>query len=369
MERTAAYSAKPPVVVWECHHICDGSCHHERPEGHSVSREREFSTYEAHLLIQEIFTLSPERLIFGGDTQGRKDLYQLLDLSRRRGLRAWVSLRSGRDLTPAVIDHLVDSGAAGVLFHIDAATSELHDSISGVEGSFDLTLDAIVNARIKGLPVDVVTGVWRQNLSQIEPLAEMLEDLNVPRWTLYLPVPFSFEPLDLPTPRETEELFQLLSRIDESSSFSIELQEGRHFDRFRIQRWMKEKKRWIIEHFDPAVTESLEQLLALPANASAPETVFISHVGEVYLGMRMPYTGGNLHFESLETAYHSSPVFQMLRDRDLLRGKCGECEFRQICGGSRARAYAMRSDPMESDPLCIYQPGRLSEEWVAALLR
>jgi AdoMet-dependent heme synthase len=368
MERTLAYSVKPPVVVWECHRLCDGSCHHERPEGQSVSREREFSTYEAHLLIQEILTLSPSRLIFAGETLGRKDLYQLLDLSRRRGTRAWVSLLPGRDLTPAVIDHLAESGAAGLQFHIDAATAETHDRISTSEGSFELTLDAIVNARIKGLPVEVVTGVWKQNLSQMAPLAEMLEDLNVQRWTLYLPVPSVFEPLDLPTPKETESLFHLLATIIETSSFSVEVEEGRHFDRFRIQRWMKEKKRWITDHFDPGVTESLESLLALPADASTPERVFVSHVGEVYLGMRMPYTGGNLHFESLEAAYHSSPVFQMLRDRALLRGKCGECEFRQLCGGSRARAFAMRGDPMESDPLCIYQPGRMSDEWVAALL-
>jgi len=84
--------------------------------------------------------------------------------------------------------------------------------------------------------------------------------------------------------------------------------------------------------------------------------VFVSHTGEVFPSGFLPFSGGNVRSDSLSRIYRESPIFQQLRDPDQLEGKCGACEFRHICGGSRARAFAMTGDPLAEEPCCSYIP-------------
>lgn len=354
------------VVVWECHRTCDESCLHERPEGKSVSREREFSSWEGHSLIRDIANLQPDRFVIGGDIFGRRDILQLTDLAHRVGISPWISLPASRDLTPAMTDALASHGAAGLIFALESTDSHLHDLASGIEGSFELTADAIVNARIKGTKVEIVTNLWKHNFEQLEAIAELAADLDVQRWTIFLPVPVGFQKFDMPSPSDVEDLLNRLEKLESESGLAIEIEEGQIYRRHKLQHWIAKKKSWMSRHFSPEQVEGDSHVA--PVRGRPHETLFISHVGEIYLGSRMPLTGGNVHFESLAELHESSPIFRMLRDRSLLVGKCRSCEFKGVCGGSRARAFAMTGDPMEGDPLCIYQPGRLSNEWLAPYL-
>ncbi len=355
------------VVVWECHRTCDESCLHERPEGKSVSKEREFSSWEGHSLIRDIANLQPARFVIGGDIFSRRDILQLIDLAHRVGLSPWVSLPASRDLTPTMTDALASHGAAGLIFALESTDDHQHELATGIEGSFELTVDAIVNSRIKGTKVEIVTNLWKHNHDQLEAIARLAADLDVQRWTIFLPVPVGFQKFDMPSPSEVEDLLTRLEKIENESTLSIEIEEGQIYRRHKLQNWIAKRRSWMSRHFSPDQQEP-EATDPAPVRGRPHETLFISHVGEIYLGSRMPLTGGNVHFESLEELHDSSPIFRMLRDRSMLVGKCRSCEFKGVCGGSRARALAMTGDPMEGDPLCIYQPGRLSNEWLAPYL-
>lgn len=84
--------------------------------------------------------------------------------------------------------------------------------------------------------------------------------------------------------------------------------------------------------------------------------VFVSHIGEVYPSGFLPIACGNVRERPLADIYRHHPTFVALRDPDRLKGKCGACEYRTVCGGSRARAYAVTGDPLASDPSCAYVP-------------
>lgn len=354
------------VVVWESHRTCDDTCLHARPEGRSVSREREFSSWEAHSLIHDISHLNPARFVIGGDTLARRDLLQLTDLAHRLGISPWISLNPSKDLTPAIMDGLAYQGAAGFIFALESSEEQMHDQATGLEGSFEITVDAIVNARIKGIRVEVVTNLWKHNLGQLQMIAELADDLDVQRWTIFFPVPVGFQDLDMPSAGDVEEIWTVLEKLDESSDMEIEIEEGQIYRRHKLQHWIEKRRTWMNRYFVPNF-ENLPEPDS-PVRGRPHETLFISHVGEIYLGSNMPLTGGNVHFEGLEQVFTSSPIFRMLRDRSLLVGKCRGCEFKGVCGGSRARAFAMTGDPMEGDPLCLYQPGKLSNEWIAPFI-
>lgn len=351
------------VVVWECHRGCDEGCLHRRPEGQSVSKEREFSSWEGHSLIRDIANLAPGRFVIGGDVLSRRDHLQLVDLAQRAGVSPWISLTPSSALTPAAIDAIASHGAAGLIFALETSEAATHDEVTGIPDSFDLTADAIVNARIKSLKVEIVTNLWKHNLEQLESIADLAEELDVQRWTIFLPVPSGESRFDVPSPGEIEDLWTRLERIDEATDIEIEIEEGQFFRRHRLEHWIEDRRQWLEHRSSDAGRETEPRA---PVRGRPHETVFISHVGEIYLGSQMTLTGGNVHFESLAEIYSSSPVFRMLRDRSLLVGKCGMCEFREVCGGSRARAFAMTGDPMEGDPLCIYKPGSLSSELIGA---
>lgn len=347
------------VVVWECHRSCDEGCLHERPEGKSVSKEREFSSWEGHSLIRDIVELNPRRFVIGGDVLGRKDHLQLIDLANRAGAAPWVSLTATKALTPATIDAIASHGAAGVIFPLESADAIAHDEAVGYDGSFELTADAIVNARIKGLKAEIVTNLWKHNLDQLEAISEFAEELDVQRWTIFLPVPAPVQKFDMPTPREVEALWERLEKIDLENEIEIEIEEGQIYRRHKLEHWIAARRE---------KSSDGDQRDKAPVQGRPHETMFISHVGEIYLGNQMTLTGGNAHFERLEEIYVESPVFRMLRDRSLLVGKCRSCEFKEVCGGSRSRAFAVTGDPMEGDPLCGYQPGSITSEWVASRL-
>ena len=175
-------------------------------------------------------------------------------------------------------------------------------------------------------------------------------------------MPTSESSFELPSPDQIEDLWERMERIDEMSDIEIEIEEGQLFRRHKLQHWIEDRREWLTHH--SSADSNGESEPKAPVRGRPHETVFISHVGEIYLGSQMMLTGGNVHFESLNEIYESSPVFRMLRDRSLLVGKCGTCEFREVCGGSRARAFAMTGDPMEGDPLCSYKPGRLASQLI-----
>jgi radical SAM protein with 4Fe4S-binding SPASM domain len=232
----------------------------------------------------------------------------------------------------------------------------------------------------------VHTVVSRLNIDELDSLATLLTQKNIVMWSFFFLVPVGRGKTDdLLTGEEFEAVFAKMWELTKRVPFAIKTTEAMHYRRYLIQQRMKEGRPTTGIHDDAgaAPTHPQEHTAGHPgghpgggwsdtsghtgseAKAVGWATkrvndgrgfVFISHIGKVYPSGFLPIEGGDLHHDTLAHIYQESPIFVKLRDSDQLHGKCGACEFRNICGGSRARAYAVTGDVMAEEPCCIYQP-------------
>jgi len=239
---------------------------------------------------------------------------------------------------------------------MDGASPETHDAFRGMSGSFARTLDAIRWANEIGLPVQINTTFSRRNIAEIDDIVALMEKLKIALWSAFFLVPTGRGKLnDLLSADEFEAVFAKIYALSKISSFDIKTTEAQHYRRFLLQQRVLDRK----SGGDTGITNEK----AADAIGRAPRGlndgkgfVFISHTGEVFPSGFMPLSGGNIRKQKLAAIYRDSPLFRNLRDTSKLEGKCGSCEFKNICGGSRARAHALTGNPYAEEPRCSYIP-------------
>jgi radical SAM protein len=370
------FNLQPFIVIWEPTRACDLACLHCRAAAQPRRSQYELSTYEGYKLIDQIVELGPKVFVItGGDPLKRGDVYQFIDYARRRGLTPALTPSATPLLTDESISKLKDYGLARLAISLDASTAEKHDTFRGVPGSFDLTVNSIRYARSIGLPVQINTTITRYNMDDFENMFALLQSLDITMWSIFFLVPTGRgKSNDMITPAEVEALFGRMYEASRIASFDIKTTEAMHYRRYVIQQKMKEIP-GAYEQFMKGELPDFSAMFSAASNRKGPigmsmggarsprgvndakGFVFISHTGEVHPSGFLPISGGNVRYKSLSEIYRSSPIFTALRDRSLLKGKCGRCEFNDICGGSRARAYATTGDPFSEEPLCLYEPG------------
>ena len=347
------------VVMWELTRACRLGCAH-CPIGAQPRRSPlELSTYEAYKTIDQIVSLNPEEVIItGGDPFERADLYQLLDYARRRGLMPSLMVSATPSLTGSAIGKLKRNGLGRLIIGLDSSAPDRHDSARGIAGQFGSTLLAIRWARTAELPVEVNTLLTPRNLQDIDTVAELLGDVEVQRWNIYFAVPVgATRPTEMLSPEEVERVFAKIFDLSTRVPFGIRTFEAPHYRRFVLQKAVEQRQRTIEEMFD---LQAQGVRIADDAGRSAVAVnnyLYISHTGEVSVSPFLPLTAGNVRYQPLSTVQRYGELFAAVRDEVNLKGKCGRCEFKTVCGGSRARAFAVSGDLFASDPLCAYQPG------------
>jgi radical SAM protein with 4Fe4S-binding SPASM domain len=200
------------------------------------------------------------------------------------------------------------------------------------------------------LPIQVNTCISKRNLHDLDNMAALLRQFRIVLWSAFFLVPTGRGQLaDLPTAQEFETVFAELNRLSRDVPFKIKTTEAQHYRRFLLQHRPRLSEHW--QH--GSLTQNVPGLL--PIN-DGKGFVFVSHTGEVFPSGFLPISAGNVRRQPLTDIYRDSPVLRNLRDTSNLKGKCGECEFKEICGGSRARAYAMTGDLFAEEPCCTYEP-------------
>ena len=216
------------------------------------------------------------------------------------------------------------------------------------------------------IPIQINTVISRYNVDVLEEMAKLVEELDCVLWSVFFLVPTGRgKETDMISPVEHEKVFQWLYQLSKRVSFDIKTTAAQHYRRVVIQQKMRENKdpnRAI--HYQDALmkgkTGQIDGLGRAPKGVNDGNGfVFISHIGDVYPSGLLPIKAGNVRTTPLADIYRNSPIFQDLRNPDKYKGKCGVCEFRHVCGGSRSRAYAMTGDYMESEPFCVYIPKAL----------
>lgn len=336
----------PLVVIWETTRACDLACFHCRAAAQPSRNPLELTTKEAKELIDDIAELNPPIFIFtGGDPLKRPDIYELVHYAAMKHMHPAMTPSATPLLTRDALQELKHSGLHRLALSLDGPTPELHDKFRGVSGSFAQTLQAMASCNAIGLSVQINTAVSKRNIGELENILAVIRNYKIAMWSLFFMVPTGrAEVTDLPTAEEFEAAFERLLRMSRTVPFKIKTTEAPHYRRYILQH--RPKGRYAEGEGMPGI---------MPIN-EGKGFVFVSHTGEVQPSGFLPVSGGNVRQQTLTSIYRDSPLFRELRNSENLLGKCKVCEFKEICGGSRARAYAIHGDVHASDPCCIYAP-------------
>lgn len=348
------FSEAPFLVIWETTQACDLACKHCRASAQPGRDAGELSTDEAKELLHQVKRLGDPLLVFtGGDPLKREDLFELLAYSVSLGLRTTVTPSATPLLTAGAVRRFKECGVARMAISIDGPDAELHDGFRQVEGSFQTSMDALKAARECGLETQINTTVTRGNKDRLGEIAVVAGESGARLWSVFfLIVTGRAQIEDDLTADEYERVFEFLYDTSLRAPFDIKTTEAQHYRRYTAQR----RKR------DGATSGFAQGGGAPPSIArqaginDGKGFVFVSHKGEIYPSGFLPITAGNVRNVELGEAYRNAPLFQSLRDSSQLDGKCGECEYKNLCGGSRSRAYALTGDYLAPDPRCAHVP-------------
>ncbi|HEU4401357.1 MAG TPA: TIGR04053 family radical SAM/SPASM domain-containing protein [Candidatus Polarisedimenticolia bacterium] len=344
------FAASPLLVIWEVTRACDLACVHCRASAIPEREQGELTTGEGLGLIAEIRKFGrPLLVLTGGDPLKRPDIHALIRAGAEAGLVTNLSPSGTPLLTHAALLRARDFGLDGVSISLDGSNEEIHDRFRGIKGSFRWSLEGAASAVALGLRLQINTTLTRHNLEDLEAIAELVSSLEARRWSLFLLVPTGRANAGQQiTAAECERVFEWLSRLAIGAPFRIKTTEGPHYRRVTLQ------SQGLLS--GPAAPGSGGGRF-VPGMNDGSGFLFISSRGAIQPSGFLPLTAGNVRTDSLVSVYRDHPLFVALRDPGRLGGRCGRCEYRALCGGSRARAYAQTGDYLAEDTLCAYEPG------------
>jgi radical SAM protein len=295
------------------------------------------------------FDTKPHLILTGGDPLQRADIYEIIDEARKLGITVSITPAATAELTTEVFTKLKAHGIDSLGLSLDGSSAARHEAIRGVEGCFDWTMDAIRRAGEAGFPIQVNTLVSEETADDLPAVYELLKGYKIMRWSLfYLIAVGRGKELQPVTPERGEELMHWTHQLTESAPFAIKTTEAPSYRRVALNA-MRERG------WTGAEIERTPVYRGFGIR-DGHGIIFVSNQGDIYPAGFLPLAVGNVHQDKLVDIYRDSPLFRSLHDPGTFRGKCGQCEYRTLCGGSRARAFAYTGDPLGSDPFCPYEP-------------
>lgn len=410
---TPAGKNKPRLIFWELTKGCNLRCIHCRATATELSAPSDLSTQTAKEIIDQIAEVSnPILVLSGGEPLFRSDIFQLARYGTDKGLRVALAT-NGTLVTKHVARMIVDSGVQRVAISLDGADALTHDTFRGIPGAFDAAIAGFRNLKALGLSVQINTTIARHNAHQLPAVLDLARSIGADALHTFLLVPVGcgvdIAAEQMVPPEEYEKMLNWF--YDRSLEGGIEMKATCAPHYFRVVR-----QRRVAEHRSEAAAQAVHTQVEAPApshgigptdmlmpgstgmelkpqghgqghaaghpgghpsdmNAATKGCLagtavcFISHEGEVYPCGYLPALAGDLKKQRFVDIWENAEVFNALRDTNNLEGKCGYCEFRNICMGCRARAYAATGNYLDEEPFCVYQPQSkgLKKEKEAAL--
>jgi radical SAM protein len=350
------FNQAPFLVIWEATRACALACVHCRADALRRRDPRELTTEEGYCLIDQAAAFSPAPLfvLTGGDPMRRPDLADLVAYAKAAGLTVALTPSGTAAATPARLRELKDAGLSRIAVSLDGPDPETHDAFRRVRGSYAWTMRIIESAIELGLPLQINSTVSRMTLPYLESMAARVAEFNITLWAVFFLIQTGRgATLDQITADECERVLNYLYDLSLRSPFGIKTTEAPHYQRVVWQREHQDGER---TGGAPAIARR-KQLRAPRSVGDGNGFVFVDHVGNICPSGFLPAVRGNLRSTSLADVYRNDDMFVRLRDADALMGKCGRCQFRQLCGGSRSRAFAATGAVTAADPLCAYEPG------------
>jgi heme b synthase len=338
-------------VAWETTRSCNLRCVHCRASAQDGPYPGEFSTQEAFELLEDIASFAnPVVILTGGEPLLRPDILEIARQGTSLGLRM-VMAPNGTLLTPDRAREMAAAGIQRISISLDGASEETHDAFRGVPGAFQGALHGVRAAREAELPFQINTTVTRRNIHELPRIPALAVELGAAAHHIFLLVPTGRGKemaSDAISPEKYEETLHWFYDQRERVPLQLKATCAPHYYRILRQRARAEGK---------SVTPQTHGLDAVTRGClGGCGFCFISHVGEVQPCGYLDVVCGNVRETPLSTLWSSSEVFRNLRDFDGFKGKCGRCEYRNVCGGCRARAYEITGDYLAEEPFCTYEP-------------
>lgn len=352
--RLRDFGQSPLLVFYEVTQACDLVCQHCRACAQTRPHPAELTTRESVGLIDQLaqFPTPPTLVLTGGDPFKRADIFELIEHAVSLELDVSITPSATPLVTPSTIRRLRESGISRMAISIDGCDAETHDAVRGVAGSFARSLEILTDAREQGIPIQVNTTLTPGNVAQIDAMAELFARHAIVMWSVFFLVPVGrASQLRRLTAEQYEAAFERLWWHSQNQPYVIKTTEAPHYRRFVIQHQLPKGR--------PRASASPPPFVSTGVN-DGKGVMFVSHAGLVHPSGFLPILCGIYPLDHVVRIYQESPVFRALRDAMRLEGKCQACEFRNICGGSRARAYAVTDDLFAQEPDCCYMPASSS---------
>ena len=358
----------PRLIAWEVTRSCPQACKHCRAAAHLKPYPGELSTQEGKRLLENIASFAkPTMILTGGEPMLRTDIYDLAEHAHRLGLPV-VMAPCGKFVDDEAVARMKKAGIHCISISIDGATAASHDAFRGIEGAFDFAMRATEAAQRGGLDFQINTTITQHNLAELPEILNLAVRLGATVFNPFLLVPTG-RGKELAgqeiSPEDYERTLHWLAQEEGRGDIRMRVTCAPHYTRVLHQRHVQS----ILQGQAGGCDATAESQSAIRNPQFAIRTggkgclggkafAFISHVGKVQICGFLETECGDLKKENLDfrKIWETSSVFLAMRDVDRYHGKCGRCEYRRICGGCRARAFAMTDDYLAEEPFCIYQP-------------
>ena len=346
------------LLFWECTINCNLNCAHCRRLEDNLSAPQDLSQSQAQHLINQLAELAASQptapiLVFsGGEPLMRKDIFDLAVYARSMNLKTALATNATL-IDPATAEKIKKTSIARVSVSLDAATGELHDKIRGAEKCFSQAVAGIKNLQLQSVPFQINFTLTKTNAHQLKDVHNLARSLSAAALHVFMLVPVGcgkkIPQTEMLTPAEYENTLGKIDGLQKTNQLPIKVTCAPHYQRIVRQNKSKSK------------------ISAPPANSPHSDfpprgclagggVLFVNHKGRVFPCGYLPIDCGSVLEKSLKQIYQTSAELATLRDPEKLKGKCGLCEYKIVCGGCRARAYAAGADPLAAEPYCTYIP-------------
>jgi AdoMet-dependent heme synthase len=346
------YAERPMLVYWEMTQACALACRHCRAEAMPEPNPLELNFAESQAFLRQVALFgnpTPHLILTGGDPLQRTDLYELIGEASALGLQVSITPSATNNLTHDVIAKLKKHRIQSLGLSLDGSNAARHEAVRGVPGCFDWTIRAARQAAGFEMPIQINTLVSEETADDLPSIYELLKSLQVMRWSLFFLISVGRgRVLQEVTQERGEELMNWAYDLARVAPFAIKTTEAPSYRRIALNRMRTER----IPN-DQIQRTSVYQGFGI---RDGHGIVFVSNTGDIYPAGFLPLKVGNVRNDSLAATYRDASIFRGLHNPSEFKGKCGVCEYRMICGGSRARAFAYTGDALESDPFCPYEP-------------
>lgn len=355
----ADFDQAPFTIAWEVTRACAFACKHCRADAQHQRDPRELTTEEGYRLIDRLADFGSPILIFtGGDPMMRRDLFSLISYAAQKGLRC--SLTPTATALPSIerLSRAKEAGIRRIALSLDAPSAEIHDEFRQVPGSWERTMQILHNAKEVRLSVQVNTTVSTFNVDRLPEMVPFIQEVDAVQWSVFFLVPTGRAQASyMVSPQKHEEVFNWLYELSQQAPFDIKATAAPMYRRVAIQRKKNEKSGNQPVTFQGAGFQYADGLNRPTKGVNDGNGfLFISHLGQIMPSGFLPIDCGNVREQDVVDVYRRHPVFIDLRSYTKLKGKCGMCDYRDVCGGQRGRAYGVTGDYMETDPACAYEP-------------